>query len=630
MAGNERSITVNIHETRSGNALVQAARDLEQLARGADVAGDKLAEAATDLEKLDVQMKQTQLRIKDLSAQIVRTGDTSLFADLSKEESNLRRLTRLAKNLAEEAGEQAGKTFMSSFGAALEGTPLKGPLIAVLVGAAVLATPLIGAVIGGALAGAIGTVGIAGGIAAAARSPEVRQAAGDLGDTFWAEVDRIGGSFTLVTVRALDVLRKALKDMDLAETFEKMAPAVTTIAEGFAAFGRNLMPGLNAAFDQMGPLADAAAEGIGEMGSAFGDFMEDVTAGEGARVGLQTFFVIVNGLIRGTGNTIRWLSDRWVDFNKIMLGAVNLAIVLSETTIGEKLIGDALKEDLIWAAEGIGYLIDGFDKVGVSAGPLRDSLAGSGVSAEEAAKNWAVLNHEFEKAIDLQTQLTFDTLDYADALDGLDEMVEKNGVTLADNTEKGRANQRGLLQIAEGARKMRDDFLELGGTTAGANAILEENKQKFLDQAEAAGFSRVEVEKLTAALFSVPALTKAQILLERYERNLSTGEHSGVGDSRDYRASGGPVTAGLSYIIGEQRPEVFTPQRSGYVHSSMGAYANAMGGGGSQTLDINIGGTPSNAIEAMFMEWLTSALSKKVRTRGNGNVQVALGGTRRF
>ena len=39
-------------------------------------------------------------------------------------------------------------------------------------------------------------------------------------------------------------------------------------------------------------------------------------------------------------------------------------------------------------------------------------------------------------------------------------------------------------------------------------------------------------------------------------------------DNRDTRASGGSISAGKSYLVGEKGPEVVTPTRSGYVHSA--------------------------------------------------------------
>lgn len=49
-----------------------------------------------------------------------------------------------------------------------------------------------------------------------------------------------------------------------------------------------------------------------------------------------------------------------------------------------------------------------------------------------------------------------------------------------------------------------------------------------------------------------------------------------------FRANGGPVSGGKSYIVGERGPEMFTPSRSGYVHAN-GANDN---GGRAQTIRV--------------------------------------------
>jgi hypothetical protein len=50
------------------------------------------------------------------------------------------------------------------------------------------------------------------------------------------------------------------------------------------------------------------------------------------------------------------------------------------------------------------------------------------------------------------------------------------------------------------------------------------------------------------------------------------------------RASGGPVTSGTSYIVGERGPELFTPNSSGMITPN-----NRMGGGGT-TINVNVTG----------------------------------------
>jgi hypothetical protein len=51
------------------------------------------------------------------------------------------------------------------------------------------------------------------------------------------------------------------------------------------------------------------------------------------------------------------------------------------------------------------------------------------------------------------------------------------------------------------------------------------------------------------------------------------------------RASGGPVTSGTSYIVGERGPELFTPNASGMITPN-----NRLGGGGGSTININVTG----------------------------------------
>jgi phage-related minor tail protein len=51
-----------------------------------------------------------------------------------------------------------------------------------------------------------------------------------------------------------------------------------------------------------------------------------------------------------------------------------------------------------------------------------------------------------------------------------------------------------------------------------------------------------------------------------------------------FKASGGPVSAGTSYVVGERGPELFTPNRSGSIIPN-----GAMGGGGS-VINLTVNG----------------------------------------
>ena len=52
-----------------------------------------------------------------------------------------------------------------------------------------------------------------------------------------------------------------------------------------------------------------------------------------------------------------------------------------------------------------------------------------------------------------------------------------------------------------------------------------------------------------------------------------------------FKASGGPVTSGTSYIVGERGPELFTPSRSGSIIPN-----HALGGGGGSVINLTVNG----------------------------------------
>ncbi|WP_416797304.1 phage tail tape measure protein [Ciceribacter azotifigens] len=95
----------------------------------------------------------------------------------------------------------------------------------------------------------------------------------------------------------------------------------------------------------------------------------------------------------------------------------------------------------------------------------------------------------------------------------------------------------------------------------------------------------------------------------------SIGSYVGLGGGDDApavdgkRASGGPVSAGRSYLVGEKGPEIITPSRSGYVHP------NGSGPGGTYNIGVNVGvkierdlSSAIDEIERQFSEKLRASL----------------------
>src|SRR5262245_14418504 len=102
MPAAERDLKLNIIEDRKGNALTQAANDLDKLGKGVDATDDKTKRFNSDLEKVNAELEKSKQRIVDLRQQAARTGDEGLFGDLRKEEARLRNFENLAKNLGQD------------------------------------------------------------------------------------------------------------------------------------------------------------------------------------------------------------------------------------------------------------------------------------------------------------------------------------------------------------------------------------------------------------------------------------------------------------------------------------------------------------------------------------------------
>lgn len=82
------------------------------------------------------------------------------------------------------------------------------------------------------------------------------------------------------------------------------------------------------------------------------------------------------------------------------------------------------------------------------------------------------------------------------------------------------------------------------------------------------------------------------------------------------KASGGPVSAGTTYLVGERGPELFTPSMSGAIvpNHALG------GGGGSTTINNNFQITVPAGTPSEMVDYLISEVNR--RTRANGGVSV--------
>jgi hypothetical protein len=314
---------------------------------------------------------------------------------------------------------------------------------------------------------------------------------------------------------------------------------VQTIAEGFGALGRNIMPGLNIAFERMGPFAEAAARGFSDMGRDLGGFAKDVTDSEGAVSGLTMAFATINGIIRVTGSLIEFLSDTWMKLVRAQIRGVGLIQGLAAATGQGGLAGDlmVLQRALLEllppterntdASRNATGAIESFGVAADLAATATGHLGGALNDAHSAFLSWAGAEIDAEQAL----------IRMKKALD------ESNGSTSL-HTEKGLAAREAVLRFAESARKAAEAKFAESGSVKAANAVYEQYRQDLIKTLIQTGLTRKEAEKLARqwmAYAELPNITKTITIVHNDEyRRHRAGERA----SPERTSMGRPFAAG--------------------------------------------------------------------------------------
>lgn len=636
MAGNNRDITLTVEVKEKGDGAKKAAKDLEGVDKAAVGAADSMKGANAEASKFERTIDSVGANVEDLDQSLtsatrtVRTHEEQvahLRAEYARTQKQLKELDiQLADtNLTDKAGlkkarsEQrallvdiraaaramdvdliekvkpalrAGAGGLGSIGG------LPTPAVAGLVGAGSVAGIPLAAMIGGAISGAAGTAAMAAGILSAAKDSRVQAAAKSFGQSISAEFFHGGEAFVQPVIDGLAILKDAFHDIDLGESLEKVAPTVTVIAEGIADFARNFKPGFDKALERMGPFAEAAAEGIGDLGDALGDTVDMITDSEGAVDGIRLTFAALGGTLRFIGAELKFLEDRWHEI-------INVAGMF--TSIG--------------AHTGFATLDQGIRQLTGHSGELRGSITFMGSSAGEAAKKSFELANGLgavdKNAIDATASLKnfyhaqLGVIDakiaFEQSLDDMAEALKKNGNSLDITGQKGRDNMIAIQSAIKDAIRVRDE-LAAQGKIEEANAAYQRMIDKIRQVAKDAGISKQKIDELTKPVsFTITANLVTKGNFPKYvSSNFSQPAQDAMGVGR--RASGGPVTKGMPYVVGDGgRPEWFVPNESGYVYPKV---PSSGGGGAMNARPLVIQPTGNPFTDAAF-QWLRTEIAAR-------------------
>ena len=312
--------------------------------------------------------------------------------------------------------------------------------------------------------------------------------------------------------------------------------------------------------------------------------------------------------------------------------------VLDDTDLKKKL-GEFRKEQSAKEIKSLGETVQSlgkdFDRIGQSAGAAFDEVTAdiqtleNAMAAVDESKplERSKIEVELAKAYNVERQMGLDiSKQLLDAQQELDKSKPKGEVAESKNNLaalnelrftqmqqmiqinnemiKARANGEAIGVIEERKLKL---MKEQTVTNLQLNKILAENDAIFLNAGGmiAQGFEDAILsgEKLGEVVRSLGRdlvrLVFQQMVTQRLAAGV-TGVLQGKGFA-GFMASGGPVSAGSSYVVGEQGPELFVPHASGTIVPN-----NKMSGGGSGsggvTVNYNIASGVSRAELAPLLE----------------------------
>jgi hypothetical protein len=210
----------------------------------------------------------------------------------------------------------------------------------------------------------------------------------------------------------------------------------------------------------------------------------------------------------------------------------------------------------------------------------------------------------------------------------LDAMAQKlvNAKTATDNATAAWANLLGKFQTQVDLDKLDADLITLRDTAIAAFG----GGKEALDAFHAAQLVVIQDFETMKSAFP-PSLTTTLTIelnsmdLERLERAaslvkfLKAGIGSNGNDASIYRrvsapivsgarATGGPVMAGKSYLVGERGPELFTPGTSGGITSN-----SALSSG--TTINVTVNGGDPNSIVRALQQYVRQSGPVPVNTR---------------
>jgi len=399
----------------------------------------------------------------------------------------------------------------------------------------------------------------------------------------------------------LDLLEDGTTDVaHLTETFgqdlsglgdvlgDAMSLDDSTLAQAFFGLSEGVA-GITFGLVDLDTSAEIARDQIGELGTAIAAMIEAGDAENAAR----TLDMLVDAAGEAGitfGELIALMPDADQAFGD---AGVNVDQLVGLLGAGVE-PAEALATAMGTGADDAGDLAAGLGDVGEAG----EDAAGGVQSATDALNDYISAQRE---AFDPVARLIGAQRDHAEALAGVQEAT----ANLASGEGTIRDLEEADLALVEAAYAVRDASIEVDQSSGDAAAGLRDltrdgllTEEQMRRTAGQLGEARSEAEQIAGEYVSEFRFDVDTTGIDDVNRRLSdllgrdytvqidtyTPGNQRVPDPGstippNVRASGGPVQAGMPYLVGEQRAEVFVPRTSGRIIPSMqSAMANGIGG----------------------------------------------------
>lgn len=525
-----------------------------------------------------------------------------------------------------------------------------------LVGA-ILSTAVIGAVGGFGLAAGIKAAAQSPEVkkAAADLQTTLTDAISFVGGPFIAPLLK---SFDTITSRALGLSR------GLQDALKPLALAITPLTDGVTGFVEALTPGLKKAFEGALPALVAFADELPLLGSVVGDFFAEIATNENTLRAFIDIIHIVDGAILVLADIIKFLTNAFVTFEDVSSTTLAALSKLANLIPGLRGLVQPLDEasrGLRAGADEAQNMRDKTDQLGEAflstKGDLEDfadafkDLNGANRTLFDAQKDTENSLARFRDSLKKNgTALGLNSQAARDNSDALEEVI-KNAASVSDirfdetkNTDAATKAYNDYIAAA------RQSVIATGGNVAEFDKFI----QQFGRVPQAAELARQGLEGVTTAMANLPrqglidvrantggavqglvdvasrangvgqlkptvdvqantgaattAINRFKALLASIDtfidvtvNVLTIGLDAGLRALVGRRASGGPVTAGAPFIVGEKGPELFVPNVSGNIVPSVSSGRPGAAGGfnfGPGAINISFNGVVPTTSEA--------------------------------